>query len=125
MLGVSAAAKPDHGRVDWPCAREAIASHLSKHTFFVLDCPDAGTNMLSSAVPSPAERIFSMDKDDPMGTASQDYETPCVVDYGGLQELTASCVFGTGGDKRFPSGEQGGLTFGKEFVNSEIQCTSK
>jgi hypothetical protein len=60
-----------------------------------------------------------------MDRATQDYETPRVIDYGGLQELTASCAFGTGGDRSFPSGHDGGLTFGKEFHSSSIQCTSK
>jgi hypothetical protein len=66
-----------------------------------------------------------MDKDAFMERATQSYETPRVTDYGGLQELTASCAFGTGGDKSFPSGQYGELTFGKEFQNSQIQCTSK
>jgi hypothetical protein len=60
-----------------------------------------------------------------MERAPKDYETPQVIDYGGLQELTASCAFGTGGDRSFPSGHVGELTFGKEFQNSAIQCTSK
>ncbi len=29
---------------------------------------------------------------------SRDYEAPRVVDYGSLQELTAACALGTGGD---------------------------
>jgi hypothetical protein len=61
-----------------------------------------------------------------MDQAEQPYETPRVMDYGGLRELTASCAFGTGGDKSFPSGhDAGGTTFGKNFENSQIQCTSK
>lgn len=60
-----------------------------------------------------------------MDHVRQDYETPRVVDYGGLQELTASCAFGTGGDKAFPSGTYGELTFGKEYESSSIQCHSK
>jgi hypothetical protein len=60
-----------------------------------------------------------------MERVTECYETPEVVDYGGLQELTAGCVFATGGDKSFPSGKVGGLTFGKEFHSSSIQCTSK
>jgi hypothetical protein len=61
-----------------------------------------------------------------MDKADQDYETPRVTDYGGLQELTASCAFGTGGDKSFPTGhDPGGTPFGKEFQSSEIQCTSR
>jgi hypothetical protein len=67
-----------------------------------------------------------MDKDGPMDQASKDYETPRIIDYGGLQELTASCAFGTGGDKSFPTGhDAGGTSFGKSFESSEIQCTSK
>jgi hypothetical protein len=31
------------------------------------------------------------------------YETPQVVDYGDLQELTAACVGGSGGDHSYPS----------------------
>ena len=61
-----------------------------------------------------------------MDQPTQDYETPRVIDYGGLQELTASCAFGTGGDKSFPTGQDsGGTSFGKSFENSEIQCTSR
>lgn len=61
-----------------------------------------------------------------MDRATHEYEAPRVIDYGSLQELTASCAFGTGGDKHFPSGhDSGGTTFGKSFENSEIQCTSK
>ncbi len=61
-----------------------------------------------------------------MDKAHMTYEAPRVVDYGRLQELTASCAFGTGGDKSFPSGtDPGGTPFGKTFENSEIQCTSK
>ena len=76
------------------------------------------------ALPS-AEWASLMDKDDLMDQVTQDYETPHVVDYGGLQELTASCAFGTGGDKAFPSGTFEGLSFGKEVNTSAIQCSSK
>ncbi len=31
-------------------------------------------------------------------TTVQEYETPQVVDYGDLQELTAACLGGSGGD---------------------------
>jgi hypothetical protein len=31
------------------------------------------------------------------------YEAPTVVDYGDLQELTAACLGGSGGDAGFPS----------------------
>jgi hypothetical protein len=60
-----------------------------------------------------------------MDRVTQEYEAPRVIDYGGLQELTASCAFGTGGDKSFPSGTDGFTTFGKEFHSSAVQCTSK
>jgi hypothetical protein len=61
-----------------------------------------------------------------MDRSRRQYEAPRVLDYGGLQELTASCAFGTGGDKSFPSGhDAGGTSFGKTFENSEIQCSSK
>jgi hypothetical protein len=35
------------------------------------------------------------------------YETPQVVDYGDLQELTAGCAGGTGGDAHYPNGYHG------------------
>jgi hypothetical protein len=60
-----------------------------------------------------------------MDRATQHYEAPRVTDYGSLQELTAACAFGTGGDHKFPSGTDGVTTFGKEFHTSEVQCTSK
>jgi hypothetical protein len=60
-----------------------------------------------------------------MDQATQDYETPRVTDYGGLQELTASCAFGTGGDRNFSTGTDGVVSYGTEFHNSEIQCMSK
>jgi hypothetical protein len=53
---------------------------------------------------------------------SQAYETPRVVDYGDLQELTASCLNGTGGDSVFKgSGTVGGYTIG----TSTSVCTSR
>jgi hypothetical protein len=61
-----------------------------------------------------------------MDQPTPEYEAPRVIDYGGLQELTASCAFGAGGDKSFPSGhDTGGTSFGKSFESSEIQCSSK
>jgi hypothetical protein len=39
------------------------------------------------------------------------YETPRVVDYGDLQELTAACLGGGGGDLGYP-GEVGGFGVG-------------
>jgi hypothetical protein len=54
---------------------------------------------------------------------SQTYEKPCVIDYGDLQELTAACIGGAGGDSEVP----GGVTFeGKGFgvSNAAAGCTS-
>jgi hypothetical protein len=42
---------------------------------------------------------------------SQAYETPKVVDYGDLQELTAACLGGSGGDLGYP-GQVGGYGVG-------------
>jgi hypothetical protein len=42
---------------------------------------------------------------------TQAYEPPKVVDYGDLQELTASCLGGSGGDEGFP-GHVGGYSVG-------------
>lgn len=39
------------------------------------------------------------------------YETPAIVDYGDLQELTAACLGGSGGDEGFP-GHIGGYSVG-------------
>jgi hypothetical protein len=49
------------------------------------------------------------------------YEAPRVVDYGDLQELTAACLGGSGGDAGFP-GEVGGYTVGPS--NPAAHCTS-
>jgi hypothetical protein len=50
------------------------------------------------------------------------YETPRVVDYGDLRELTASCLNGNGGDSVFKgSGTVGGYTIGP----STSVCTSQ
>jgi hypothetical protein len=57
-------------------------------------------------------------------TYSQTYAKPRVIDYGGLQELTAACIGGAGGDSEVP----GGVTFeGKGFgtSNPAAGCTSK
>lgn len=40
------------------------------------------------------------------------YEAPQIVDYGDLQELTASCVGGGGGDTEVPGGFLGGKGVG-------------
>lgn len=52
---------------------------------------------------------------------SKAYETPRVVDYGDLQELTASCVGSSKGDSRVPGGMLGGEPVGP----STSVCTSK
>ena len=39
------------------------------------------------------------------------YEVPRVVDYGDLQQLTAACLGGSGGDQGYP-GQIGGYTVG-------------
>lgn len=44
-------------------------------------------------------------------TSTSVYEAPCVVDYGDLQELTAACLGGSGGDAGYP-GKIGGYTVG-------------
>jgi hypothetical protein len=59
-----------------------------------------------------AERTGFMDR--------KTYEKPRVVDYGSLQELTAACVGGTGGDAAFPGGNE----IGKDVHTSQIQCHS-
>lgn len=51
------------------------------------------------------------------------YETPRVVDYGNLQDLTAACLGGTGGDAFDPSGKAGGYTVGTSSPAAE--CKSK
>jgi hypothetical protein len=53
---------------------------------------------------------------------SQTYETPRVVDYGDLQELTAACLGGTGGDAFDPSGKAGEFTVGAS--NPAAGCKS-
>jgi hypothetical protein len=53
---------------------------------------------------------------------TQAYETPKVVDYGDLQELTAACLGGTGGDFGYP-GQVGGYTVGPS--NPTAGCKSK
>jgi hypothetical protein len=52
----------------------------------------------------------------------QTYETPRVVDYGNLQELTAACLGGKGGDAFDPSGKAGEFTVGAS--NPAASCTS-
>jgi hypothetical protein len=51
----------------------------------------------------------------------QGYEAPRVVDYGDLQELTAACLGGSGGDAGYPS-TVGGYTVGPS--NPAAGCTS-
>lgn len=49
------------------------------------------------------------------------YQTPTVVDYGDLQELTAACLGGSGGDAGYP-GHVGGYTVGPS--NPAAGCKS-
>jgi hypothetical protein len=49
------------------------------------------------------------------------YETPSVVDYGDLQQLTAACLGGSGGDQGYP-GQIGGYTVGPS--NPAANCKS-
>ena len=49
------------------------------------------------------------------------YEAPRVVDYGDLQELTAACLGGSGGDAGYP-GHVGGYSVGPS--NPASGCTS-
>jgi hypothetical protein len=51
----------------------------------------------------------------------QGYEAPRVVDYGDLQELTAACLGGSGGDAGYP-GHVGGYSVGPS--NPAAGCTS-
>jgi hypothetical protein len=53
---------------------------------------------------------------------SQAYETPSVIDYGDLQELTAACLGGSGGDAFDPSGKAGEFTVGAS--NPAASCKS-
>jgi hypothetical protein len=53
---------------------------------------------------------------------SQTYSKPTVVDYGDLQELTAACAGGTGGDAFAPSGSDKGIPFGTS--NPAYGCKS-
>jgi hypothetical protein len=53
---------------------------------------------------------------------SEAYEQPQVVDYGGLQELTAACAEGSGGDAFAPGGSSGGISFGAS--NPAFGCKS-
>jgi hypothetical protein len=58
-----------------------------------------------------------MDNRESLGT----YEAPRVVDYGDLQELTAACLGGSGGDAGYP-GAVGGYTVGPS--NPAAGCKS-
>ena len=51
---------------------------------------------------------------------SQEYATPSVTDYGDLQELTAACAEGTGGDAFAPTGSKNGISFG--VSNPAFNC---
>jgi hypothetical protein len=50
------------------------------------------------------------------------YEAPRIVDYGDLQELTAACLGGKGGDAWDPSGQAGGYSVGPS--NPAAGCKS-
>jgi len=50
------------------------------------------------------------------------YKTPTIVDYGDLQELTAACVGGSGGDAVIKGGYLGGFSIGPS--NPAAGCTS-
>jgi hypothetical protein len=50
------------------------------------------------------------------------YKAPAIVDYGDLQELTAACVGGTGGDAIIKGGYLGGFTIGPS--NPAAGCSS-
>jgi hypothetical protein len=52
---------------------------------------------------------------------SQAYETPKVVDYGDLAQLTAACLGGSGGDQGYP-GTIAGYTVGPS--NPAANCKS-
>ncbi len=58
--------------------------------------------------------------DDKLTTGA--YETPQVVDYGDLQELTAACLGGSGGDAFDPSGVAG--PYGVGASNPAAGCKS-
>jgi hypothetical protein len=60
--------------------------------------------------------------DDTMSTSV--YETPQVVDYGDLQELTAACLGGKGGDAFDPSGKAGEFSVGASNPAVGVKCTS-
>jgi hypothetical protein len=49
---------------------------------------------------------------------SPDYEAPRVIDYGSLQELTAACALGGGGDAYVSGGESFGVS------NPVFKCKS-
>jgi hypothetical protein len=55
-------------------------------------------------------------------TSTLTYEAPRVVDYGDLQELTAACLGGSGGDAFDPSGQAGGYSVGSS--NPAAGCKS-
>lgn len=58
-----------------------------------------------------------MDKTETLGA----YEAPRVADYGDLQELTAACLGGSGGDAFHPGGTIEGIGVG---TSNPTGCTS-
>jgi hypothetical protein len=61
------------------------------------------------------------DPDMDQSKTHQGYEAPRVVDYGDLQELSAACLGGSGGDAGYP-GQVGGYNVGPS--NPAAGCTS-
>jgi hypothetical protein len=55
-------------------------------------------------------------------TSRMPYEAPSVIDYGDLQELTAACLGGVGGDAFDPAGKAGEFTVGAS--NPAASCKS-
>lgn len=53
---------------------------------------------------------------------NKSYETPRIEDHGTLQDLTAACPGGSGGDAFAPNGQFGGIGFGT--TNPAYDCTS-
>jgi hypothetical protein len=53
---------------------------------------------------------------------NKSYETPRIEDHGTLQDLTAACVGGSGGDAFAAQGGYAGLSFGT--TNPAYNCTS-
>jgi hypothetical protein len=61
-----------------------------------------------------------MDTKETLGT----YEAPRVVDYGNLQELTAACNGGSGGDAGYPGTIEGFPGYSSGPSNPAVGCHS-